>query len=302
MPTHSTYRYPPINIDSVLNSGGGTITIQLQRNALISKYRIAVVLGSLTGGSSPSWTVSQSNPILQNIQMIADNETIFNADTDMLQQLNYLFSHSTPNGLYFDVPMADYDVNNSEIVGTEFNSASRINNNLQIKIPPLSAVTSGSPTASSGTTLYLVEDQFLGKPPALVLVKKIQNVAVLQLQGDNDLTPSPFLTVDGAYKMVLYQVSSGGTLSDTAVNYVKTELNGKITLSDEYIATLKAKNQSIFRVEPQTGYFADVYMPDKDASHLLPLTNPSIVTSVKQVFNTSVANVQIKALKIEYMV
>ena len=301
MPTHATYKYPAVNIDQLLNQGGGVLTIPLQRNALISKYRIVVVLGSLSGGSSPSWTVSASNPIIQNVQVVADNNTIIQMDTDMLQELNKLFEHTQPNGLIFDIPMADYTVDNIEIPGTEFPSYAYINNNLLLKIPPLSQVTSGSPTASSGTTVYLVEEQYLKNPGALVMVKKIQNVATLGITGDNYLVPSPFLTVDGLYKMVLYQFSQNGQLSDNLVNYIKTELNGNITLSDEYYSSLKAKDQSIFRQPLDPGYVADVYMPHVDVRDLLPLLNPNEITSVKQVFNTTTSPVQVKAVKIEYM-
>ena len=302
MPTHSTYKYPAYNIDQLLNQGGGVLNIQLQRNALVSKYRVVVILGSLSGGTSPAWTVSASNPIIQNVTLNADNNTIIQMDTDMLQELNKLFGHVTANGLVFDIPVADYTVDNVEIPGTEFPSYDYINNNLLLKIPPLSQVTSGSPTASSGTTVYLVEEDYLKNPGALVMVKKIQNVAVLGITGDNYLVPSPFLSVDGLYKMVLYQFSQNGQLSDNLINYIKTELNGNLTLSDEYYSTLKAKDESIFRQPLDPGYVADIYMPHMDVRDLLPLLNPNIITSVKQVFNTATSPVQVKSVKIEYMV
>jgi len=302
MPTHATYKYPSYNIDSYLNNGGGTLIIPLQRNALISEYTIIVQLGSLNGGSSPSWTVSASNPIIQNIQINSDNDTWFNMDTDMLQEYLKLFFHYAPNGLLFDIPASDYTVAGDEIPGTQFPSYMYINNNLYLKIPPLSSVTSGSPTASSGTTVYLVEKQYLKPVDALVKVKKIQTVTNLQSNGYNYLVPSPFLTVDGLYKLVMYQQSQNGALSDNYINEIKLELNGSITLYDEYIQSIKAKNYAIFRQNPDPGYWLDVYMPYVDVRDMLPLLNPNEITSVKQTIVTTTSPVQVKAVKVEYMV
>ena len=303
MVKHITYKYPAYSLDNLLNDGGGTLTIRLQRNALISKYKIYVVLGALNGGTSPSWTVSQSNPIITQLAVISDNDTLFFSTTDMLQEYNYLFSHISPNGLSFTIPMADYTAqDNKEIEGTEFDSTKYINNELYVTVPALSSVTSGSPSSSSGTYLYLVEEQYTRRPSKLVTVKKLSSETTLSITGENELVPDPFLTTDGAYKMVLYQQSQNGALGNNYILSTKIELNGKITIADDYINTLRLRNQSIFKVMPDTGYFAHVFMEDENVKDLLPLLNPAIVTSVKEKFITNTSPVTLKALKVEYMV
>ena len=303
MVKHITYKYPPYSLDSLLNDGGGTLTIRLQRNALISKYKIYVVLGQLNGGTSPTWTVSKTNPIITQLSVISDNDTIIFATTDMLQEYNYLFQHVSPNGLSFSIPMSDYTAEgNKEIEGTQFDSTKYINNELYVTVPPLSQVTSGSPSSSSGTYLYLVEEQYTKRPSKLVTVKKLTSETTLSITGENELVPDPFLTTDGAYKMVLYQQSQNGVLSDNYILSTKIELNGRITIADDYISTLKLRNQSIFKVVPDVGYFAHVFMEDENVKDLLPLVNPAVVTSVKEKFITNTSPVTLKALKVEYMV
>ncbi len=56
-----TSTYPAISLDQ---DYGQTITVDLYRVDLVHDYVFSIVLGTLSGGTSPAWTVSASNPLI----------------------------------------------------------------------------------------------------------------------------------------------------------------------------------------------------------------------------------------------
>ena len=308
MTIRSSIKYAPIPIDE---DWGSVVPITLNRVGLISKYSLAVVLGTLEGGTSPAYTVSGSNPAVTHINVEADNDTLYDADTDMIQELNKLSFGYVATGQNFRIDMADIDmIKKRHVAGTEFPSYLYNTNTLRVTLPPLSTITSGSPTGTSGSQLLLVEDQ-LNYPQSVPLskVKKLQSSFNLSATGDNILNPSPTFTVDGSYKVVLYQTKVGGSLTDSAVDYISLTLNTSSVLEDDYWTTLKQTDYEELHEKPDTGYAMRVYMAGgsepKDASELLYLLNSQQVRSVVQNFHVTSGTttpVAVKTMKIEYMV
>jgi hypothetical protein len=295
------FSYPQVTIDGTY---GTQVTIPLKRNNLIQKYLGVITLGSLTGGTSPAWTVSGSNPIITHVTLTADNDVLFDMDTDMLGELVKLGFLFSPDGLTYRIDMTDVDFENSKnIDGTEFPSYAYNNITLTITVAPLSQVTSGSPTGSSGTVFSLVEyaSVYAASIP-LAKVKKLQNTATIGTTGLSQIVPSPFYTLQGAFKMVLYKFLSGTTPSDTAVSKMKFLINDNNVIYDEYYATKKADDNQVFNIPLDTGFVADVYMPGgKNPSEMLVLVNPNITRVVEQDITTTTSPVTVKGVKILYV-
>jgi len=295
------FSYPQVVLDGTY---GTQVVIPLKRNNLIQKYVGVVTLGTLQGGTSPAWTVSGSNPLITHITVTADNDVLLDMDTDMLEELVKLGFLFTPDGLTYRIDMTDIDFENSKNVdGTEFPSYNYNNITLTLTIAPLSQVTSGSPTGSSGTVFSLVEyASVYSQSIPLVKVKKLQNTISNLVQGLNQVVPSPVYTLQGAYKLVLYKVLASNSPSDSAISKMKFVINDNNILYDEYYNVKKADNNQLFNISLDTGFVADVYMADaKDPSKLLVLLNPQITRVVEQDFTTTVSGVSIKAVKIIYV-
>ena len=295
------FSYPQVVLDGTY---GTQVVIPLKRNNLVQKYVGVVTLGTLQGGTSPAWTVSGSNPLITHITVTADNDVLLDMDTDMLEELIKLGFLFTPDGLTYRIDMTDIDFENSKNVdGTEFPSYNYNNITLTLTIAPLSQVTSGSPTGSSGTVFSLVEyASVYSQSIPLVKVKKLQNTISNLVQGLNQVVPSPVYTLQGAYKLVLYKVLASNSPSDSAISKMKFVINDNNILYDEYYNVKKADNNQLFNISLDTGFVADVYMADaKDPSKLLVLLNPQITRVVEQDFTTTVSGVSIKAVKIIYV-
>jgi len=295
------FSYPEVVLDG---SYGTQVTIQLKRNNLIQKYIGVVTLGALTGGTSPAWTVSGSNPLITHVTVTADNDVLLDMDTDMLNEINKLGFLWTPDGLTYRIDMTDINFENSKNVdGTEFPSYAYNNITLTLTIAPLANVTSGSPTGSSGTTFALVEyASIYPQTIPLVKVKKLQSSYVLNTTGLNQVVPSPFYTLQGAFKMILYKVLSGSTPSDSAISKMKLVINDSNIIYDEYYNTKKADNNQQFNIPLDTGFIADVYMPGaSDPSQMLVLLNPQITRVIEQDLTTTTSPVTVKGVKIIYV-
>ena len=295
------FAYPQVTIDGTY---GTQVTINLKRNNLIQKYLGVVTLGSLTGGTSPSWSVSGSNPLITHVTLTADNDVLLDMDTDMLNEINKLGFLWTPDGLTFRIDMTDIDFENSKNVdGTEFPSYSYNNITLTLTIAPLANITTGSPTGSSGTTFSLVEyASVYPNTIPLVKVKKLQSEYVLNATGLNQVVPSPFYTLQGAFKLVLYKMISGGAGSDSAISKMKLTINDSNIIYDEYYNTKKADANQLFNIPLDAGFIADVYMAGaKDPSQMLVLLNPNVTRVIEQDITTTTSPVTVKGVKIIYV-
>jgi hypothetical protein len=302
MPTKTLkFSYPQVTIDGTY---GTQVTVNLKRNNLIQKYLGVVTLGTLSGGTSPAWTVSGSNPLITHVTVTADNDVLLDMDTDMLNEINKLGFLWTPDGLTYRIDMTDIDFNSSKNVdGTEFPSYAYNNITLTLTVAPLSSVTSGSPTGSSGTVFSLVEyASVYPQTIPLVKMKKLQAEYNLNATGLNQIVPSPFYTLQGAFKLVLYKMISGGAGSDTAISKMKLVINDNNILYDEYYNTKKADDNQAFNIPLDTGFVADVYMAGaNDPSQMLVLLNPQITRVIEQDITTNTSPVTIKGVKFIYV-
>ena len=263
-----------------------------------------VTLGTLQGGSSPAWTVSGSNPLITHITVTADNDVLLDMDTDMLNELNKLGFLWTPDGLTYRIDMTDIDFEKGKNVdGTEFPSYSYNNITLTLTIAPLANITSGSPTGSNGTTFSLVEyASVYPNTIPLVKVKKLQAEYNLGATGLNQVVPSPFYTLQGAYKLILYKMISSGVGSDSAVSKMKLTINDNNVIYDEYYNTKKADDNQLFNIPLDSGFIADVYMAGADdPSQMLVLLNPNVTRVIEQDITTTTSPVTVKGVKIIYV-
>jgi hypothetical protein len=283
-----TNKYPIQPLDSAY---GTTIKISLYKTDAVVYYDLVAVLGTLSGGTSPAWTVSASNPLITHITVKADNTTYFDADAQLIQEYEKLARNFSPNGLSFPVSMADTDYSSGTyIMSTIFPSYRFSQVDLYLTIAPLGTVTSGSPTASSGTNLYIVE-HVVPRPLVnftLYPNMKLQVSTNLSATGDNYLTD--FIARDGLYHSIMFAAATAqgySNLSDSVINYITLKLNNLYEVTDTYWAQLKNATRSLFQITPDTGYAVLSFMKKNDSSTLLDLSDPNAVKSATLKVNTS---------------
>ena len=294
-------KYPAVAMDSLY---GTTFSVDLKRTQGVLHYLLNFVLGTLTGGTSPAWTVSASNPLITHIKIEAENETILSLDSQIIELINNLVG-LTSNGLTFQVDMTDKDIKTNEIfIETLLKSYNFTSLKMYITVAPLSAVTSGSPTGSTGTQLLMQEqdiERSLVTFPTY-LVKKLQNSLSLPLTGENIITNA--LAQTGAYKSVLLFASTGNsyaTASDSLISSVKLTINNQFVKLDEYWALIKAKNQSLYHHPMPTGYAFLDFMKSNNTVNMLHLSNVNAIKSIELAFTTTVSNGAVSVIVIEYM-
>jgi hypothetical protein len=283
----TSYSYPAIVLDSAY---GTTIQIPLSRVNGVKQYNLVVNLGTLSGGTSPAWNVSGSNPLITHVKIQADNDTVFDLDSQAIFELNKLLWGIQPNGTTYLIPVADleYRIRAQFIPATELPTYAYNQLILYLTIAPLSQVTTGSPTGSSGTVAYLTESYTprAQMPSALYKVRKYQRVARLSVTGRNDLTN--FFSQTGSYKSVLLFANTGNSYS-TGSNSLITNIN--LVLNDQSypvqttFANLQAENTADFVSPPDTGYAMLVF---SHATGGLDLSNINTIKAVDlQVYTTA---------------
>ncbi|MFP3209295.1 MAG: hypothetical protein RXR82_06320 [Nitrososphaeria archaeon] len=298
-----TSTYPSLPLD---NSYGQTITVDLYRVDLVHSYIFNVVLGSLSGGSSPAWNVSATNPLITHVSIYGDNEPIFDADYQMFMEEAKLVRNFAPTGTNGMVLLGvrDYMKKGSIFEVTALPSFKFTQLQMRLTIAPLSQVTTGSPTGSSGTTLYLQEEvnplSVLPKGMPILDTRKLQISTALPLTGVNDLTE--FLSKDGAYAAVLFAAMTGSSvnyanLTDSLISELKLEINNQTTIFDDYWNILKAQDQAMLQTAPDTGYALKAFAPEGVLSDFLDLT-PSDLKRVDLKVTTTGTGV-LAALKTE---
>lgn len=142
---------------------GTTVPFTIKPQHFLHRLRLKVVKGTFVGGSSPAWVANAGNKIVSNIaveitlkgsgQIVKDNLSF-----EDLRRLNLL--------QYKDVPASE---------GYAYLDFHRLpvhalaNVDLKITWGALSALTTGSPTSTTGTYLYLraLEEVNQGQPAAM---------------------------------------------------------------------------------------------------------------------------------------
>lgn len=293
--------YPEISLDG---SYGQVVKVDLDKVDGIVDYLFNITLGTLNGGTSPAWTVSGSNPLITHISIKANNQTIRDFDTQEIYEYMKMTRNQAVNGLTYQIPMTDIQYSTKHrILNSLFPSFAYTQIKLYLTIAPLASITSGTPTGSTGTTMYLQEQSLLRNSINFKLLdfRMLQIESQLALTGDNSLTS--FLATDGYYKSIMYFANTGqtyATASDSLVNYIELILNLRSTIKQAYWTGLKASNQALFGQAFDTGYAMEVFMADADFTQLLALDNPVVQKSVNAKVNTS-ASGYLYALKNIYV-
>jgi len=308
-------KYPTVGLDT---QWGTQVQIPLKRTQGVMDYTLNVVLGTPTGGSSPAFAVTKTQPVIQHITVQADNTTVFDVDTPLWDEWNYLTTKGADagDGLHHTVQMADRHARHGEpfqitlLPTWKFNQVTMI-----VTLAPFASITTGGATASTGSLLYVTEHAI---PRAAInftphLVKKLMITTSVANGGDNDLTT--FLSQTGAYKALLLFMTTtnpvigqasfntgyaGGT--NTASDYQQVKLNDLVLDKDTYTVSARSALQALFSVAPDTGYAGFVWMDDDEITKMLNLANTKLVTAVDlNIHQPAAATTYIRALKLEYL-
>jgi hypothetical protein len=287
------FKYPAQYVDSFW---GTTQQFSLKKNNLALGYDIHISLGTLSGGSSPSWSVSASSPVITHAKIEADNETILDLNINDLQEFLRVTKSIVPNGVDFHIDITDFDLKTKkEFFQTGFPSWEASDYTLYLTFAPLSAVTSGSPSSSSGTQMFLVERDVKRSLVDFQLfrVKKGEVSTSLTSTGYNYL--SSFLQRVGAWKLILLNAGSDSLISD-----LELKLNGDITLISTYWQNLKQSNFAEFSITPDNGYAMIVFQKDNNLEDLLPLGDVHLITDVDLIINANSTGT-LTAMYVQYL-
>ena len=277
----TTLAYTSVSLDT---DYGQTVTIDLKPSGLVHEYSFAVNLGTLTGGSSPAWNVSASNPLITHVSIYGDNVPIFDADYQLFMEEVKLMRGYAPTGVNGMVLLGVRDLTKKGAIfeSTGLYAAKYRQLQMKLTIAPLSQVTTGNPTGSNGTTLYLQEVstpyEDLVKSPVPILIadtRKLQISSTLGLIGRNDL--NRFLSLDGGYAYILFAAMTGNSvnyanLTDSLVTEMKLWINSQNLIFDDYWLLLKAYDQGVLQNMPDTGYALKIFSAEGVTSDILDLT------------------------------
>jgi len=297
----TTIAYPQVPIDDYL---GTPQNFKMKTINGIKAYILSFAEGTLSGGSSPAWTISASNPIITHVAIIADNNPIANYDVAQIQEYIWNYTKQAPDGLNFVIPLSDLDsrFDWQYIADTEFPSYDYTDVTLQLTFAPLSALTSGSPTGSSGSTMNYKEDYVLRAQMSKTLSKPRRfqyNTTLTVTNGINDLTS--FLPQVGTFKAIQLFVGTAsgyGSPSNTAVSNVNLLLNQTSRPLATIFGLLRNKTIQTFRRTPSTGFATLLFSP---VANGLNLSNTDVLKNVDlQLNNTTSANVYVSALATIY--
>lgn len=293
--------YPVVSLD---NAYGSTISINMKRSQAVRQYILNPVLGTLAG-TSPEWTVSGSNPLITHIKLTADSDTILDFDTDIYATYEQMITQISFDGLNLHVMVADqsFEKKGAVLDATVLKTYLYSQIILELTIAPLSSITSGTATGSTGTMLYMTEEviarQVADGFPTL-LVKKLQNTLPTLTEGENDILTA--IPQTGAYPAILMQVTdSSGSLTNSAVSKVGLVLNDVYTDTNTYFSALQGQNQSIFGVPNPTGYAMRIWSADREIESMLNVSNPASVTAIDFKLESTSAGAVVKLLRILYV-
>lgn len=296
----TSYTYSSLNVD---NNWGSTVDINLKNTDLVMDYDLVVVPGTLEGGTSPAYTDTYLNPLVQSVKIEADNDTMVSADTPQLNELRHLVRNvNNMSGNHVKIQMTALDFSKKTYIKeTGFPSYSFVNNILHVTLPPLSQVTSGSPTGTSGSQLLMVEHDIMRSSVDFKLFnyKMLKVSSALGLIGDNDLTN--YLATDSFYQALLHFAYTSQTApvystegSNSLINKMELIINNSTHLFSDYFPSMQADNQDEYGQVPDTGFALQQFMDTDNPSDLLNLSsavvnknvNLKVVTTASGYLNT----------------
>lgn len=294
--------YPDKNVDALY---GSTVEIDLNTvNALVA-LTISFLGGTLTGGTSPAWTLKQTatpyNLAITHITIKADNETVKDFDTVMKLEEEMLDSASLPYASdsstapiqSITIGLADYDEKLAEFVQHTSLQAWRVSNlQLYLTIAALTSITSGTPTGTSGSVIRVTEEVIdRGIYPKIpqILAEELQTNFNLAATGDNDYSTLP---KTGAIKRMLIFVggtSAGASGSDSLVDAIKVIRNATDYLFNQQWYNLKSANKKAYGIAPDIGFVMLRFVKHGNIGQALKTNDPDVVKSLDIDFHTASA-------------
>ncbi len=275
--------YPPKVVDSLY---GQIVEFDLFTTDNVLSYTLQFAEGTLSGGTSPEGSISAAKPAVAHIKIEADNTTLLDMDAQIIQLENEMFRNALPNGLSWIIDAADIEVTSkAPIVNTSWPTYLFSQLKMYITLPSLSALTTGGPTGSTGSTLYLVEDvipRFAVKFRSVQTRKVQANLQALSITGDNDEYNA--LPKTGLYKFVGIFASTTAPAngvpaysagSDSAISKVEIELNNVYSPVKTFWSALKQADAVKLHQALPAGYAVLLFMDGIDINKMLNLSNPN---------------------------
>ncbi len=294
LPTHK-FKYPVVSLDSAY---GTVVQVKLNNVNLVKEYLFSIVEGSFVGGTTPAWTVSATNPLITHVTIKADNQTFYDADYSTVAEELRDFNGFNSNGLSLWIKMGLQDILNQGKLfeSTVFPSYLFNQAYLYLSVAPLSAVTSGAPTGTSGTQLFLTENDIDRNQVNFPILKtvKLQFASSQGITGENHNTS--LMSLDGLYAYILMNA-----INDTNISYVKLLVNSDKIEFDDYWASIKGEDASVLKVTPSTGYAYLMFSEDGSIEKMLALDNPNALKSVDFVIDTTTSPVTTTFFKTEIL-
>ena len=292
--------YPAIVVDT---SFGTSISVDLFRSNAVEDYTIIFTPGTLSGGTSPAWAYSASVPVIKHLNLKAGGQTISDMDGALLLEYVKILTTSASNGSSFILPVSDLSrkLKGSYITNTELDTYNYNQVVLTLTLDTLADLTTGSPTASSGSSLQIVEN-FVPKAAisgALHRVIRIQNSLSITQTGNNDFFNA--IAQDGTYKsLMLFTTTSSSAPyangSNTLVGEMQLLLNTNLVFKDTFFSVLRNTNGLQYGVTPDTGYALLDFFPNG-----LDLSNLSVYHNVDLRLASTVTSGVVYLLRTEYL-
>jgi hypothetical protein len=288
----TTYFYPDpvLNPTNVNGQFGTTVQIALKRTQGVMRYQLICDSLTISGGTTPTSLVSNLLPVIQHVQIQADDDTLF--DVDMVPWLEYQrivqAQLAAQTGYQFDIDMADmnYRARGQLLPATLLRTFQYAQVVMNVTFAAIATITSGSPTAYS-TKVHMTEidinRDLIDKLPVFVVKKLGATSSYPNQNGPNDLTQA--FPQTGLLKTAFFagQTASSATyanLSDGNIAKMLVILNDSFNETTTTWNLLKRQNQSTFGTNPGTGFALKVWSDTCETGKFLNISDVRKVTSV----------------------
>ena len=284
------YTDPILNPTNTNGQFGTTQPITLKRTQGVMRYTLICDALTISGGTTPTSAVSATVPVITNVQVQADDETLFNVD--MVPWLEYLRlvqnQAAAATGFEFDIDMCDMDYRRrGELLPATLLRSFQYNQvQMNVTFNTIAALTTGSPTSYS-TKVHLTETDInrdLIEALPVFIVKKLQGTVAYPIQnGPNDLVtafPQTGLLKSAFFVQQTSASASYANLSDATIASLKLILNDSFNETNTTWTMLKRSNRSLFGASPNTGFAMKVWSPTAETGKFLNISDVQKVTSV----------------------
>jgi hypothetical protein len=288
----TVYPYPDpiLNPTNVNGQFGTTQAITLKRSQGVLRYSLLCDSLTATGGTTPTVTVSNLLPIVTNVTVQADDDTLFNVDMVPWLEYQRLIQSQTvaQTGYAFDIDMAATDMRRrGELLpATLLRSFQYAQVTMNVTFNAIANITTGSPTTYS-TKVHLTEldinRDLIEKLPVMVC-KRLQGTQTAGVtNGVNDFVTAFPQTGLLRAAMLVAQTSVSTTyanLSNTEFTNLKLVINDSFTETATTWLALQNQNRSFFGTAPNTGFAVKVWAPTVETGQLMNVSDTQKVTAI----------------------